>query len=91
MADMDDISPRSKRRKGGSGNGNENGGHGDPPARSARTARTSTESELLANALEALHKGEFNHRLRPRDVSDDRSFRQDEATVRLEQAEVVVR
>ncbi len=60
MADMDDLSaPRSKRRKGSNGNGNGNGnGHGRSKA---------TEAELVATALEALHKGEFNHRLRPRD------------------------
>jgi hypothetical protein len=63
---MDDLAPRSKRRKGGSSSGNGNGGHGDPP-RGARERKTATESDLLANALEALHKGEFGHRLRPRD------------------------
>ena len=64
MADIEDVStrgPRSKRR-----NGN---GHGPkskrPPAGAPSAGRI--ENELVVAALEALHRGEFNHRLRPRD------------------------
>ena len=55
MADISDLPPpRSKRRKGESGNGNGNGKH-------------TSENELIITALEALQRGEFNFRLRPRD------------------------
>ena len=44
MADMDDISPRSKRRKGGNGNGNGNGngGNADRPVGSSTRRGLST-------------------------------------------------
>jgi CheY-like chemotaxis protein/HAMP domain-containing protein len=65
VADTEDLGssrgPRSKRRGGssrggggGSGDGNGNGKH-------------LSEQETLVAALEALHRGDFGHRLRPRD------------------------
>ena len=67
MADTEDLSsrgPRSKRRI------NRNGGTAkDAPAPSRRTGngKHMSESEAVVAALEALHRGDFGHRLRPRD------------------------
>jgi len=64
VADIDLTQGRKKRRGDGGGNGN--GGGGTP--KSVRgTPRTASESDLVTTALEALHRGEFSFRLRPRD------------------------
>ncbi len=59
MADIGDLSraPRSKRRGAGKeGNGGRNG-----------NGKHLSETETIVAALEALHRGDFGHRLRPRD------------------------
>ena len=59
MADTGDLSSRGPRSKRGAGskpkNGNGNG------------SRALSENEALVAALEALHRGDFGHRLRLRD------------------------
>ena len=54
MADTEDLGARSKRRPARIKNGSGNGKH-------------ATEGEALVASLEALHRGDFNTRLRPRD------------------------
>jgi CheY-like chemotaxis protein/HAMP domain-containing protein len=57
LADTEGLSPRprSKRR-----NGHSNGGRNT-------NGKQLSETEVIAAALEALHRGDFGHRLRPRD------------------------
>ena len=68
MADTEDLSsrgPRSKRRVGRDG-----GSSTREPSTSTRrngNGRQLSEMEVVVSALEALHRGDFGHRLRPRD------------------------
>ena len=73
LADIDDLTPPGNARKKRRGTGNGNGGT-DAAARALPTSVRDparhpkpNETELLATALEALHRGEFSLRLRPRD------------------------
>ena len=66
MADIESSGParpRKKRRVTESrSNGTANG-----TAKRAPAPKTANESDVIATGLEALHRGEFNFRLRPRD------------------------
>ena len=62
MADMDVPQSRGKKRRNG------NGGHGGGSVpRSTKPATKVAADDQIAAALEALHRGEFDFRLRPRD------------------------
>ena len=75
MADIDLGQGRKKRRGsagGGNGNGGEGGGGGggnpkEPKSLAGARPKATTEDDLLSTGLEALHRGEFSFRLRPRD------------------------
>ncbi|HVH45687.1 MAG TPA: HAMP domain-containing protein, partial [Labilithrix sp.] len=64
MADTEDLSsraPRSRRRTSRDSNGKA------PSVERRSNGKHQSESEVIVAALEALHRGDFGHRLRPRD------------------------
>ncbi len=100
--DLGNGGPRSKRRNpGGSVNGRQTKAVEAPASSgkpSARAARVVSESDLVATALEALHRGDFNMRLRPRDgvsrevaeAYNDLAARLDHTSVELQRITRVV-
>ena len=68
MADTEDLSsraPRSKRRVNRAAGSTKD--TAAPSRRSGNGVRQLSETEVVVAALEALHRGDFGHRLRPRD------------------------
>src|ERR1700761_3431128 len=64
MADTEDFGARSKRRPVKTGNGN---GTTNTATSKNGNGKHLSEGEVIVSALEALQRGEFGHRVRPRD------------------------